>query len=192
MGYHLAGFEVVGVDRNPQPHFPFEFYQADAMTYPLEGFDAIHASPPCQGYTVARHIQGREHPMLIEPLRERLQGTIYIIENVPGAPLQSPLMLCGSMFNLALPDRGYLRRHRLFESNVPLVAPGLCDHQGQALTIFGGGAHKGRAQDTTAEERRQLMGMPWATRSEIAEAIPPVYTRWFGAQLLDVLGWEQT
>src|SRR4030043_68681 len=90
MGYHWAGFEVVGVDIEPQPHFPFEFHQADALTYPLDGFDAYHASPPCQGYSISRHMlwtKGAEK--LIPATRTQLivTGKPYVIENVPGAPL---------------------------------------------------------------------------------------------------------
>jgi len=107
MGYHRAGFEVVGVDIEPQPHYPFEFHQADAMTFPLAGFDAIHASPPCQRYSTMTKKWGREseHPDLVDPTRERLleAGVPFVIENVPAAPLRSPVTLCGSMFQLELP-----------------------------------------------------------------------------------------
>ena len=119
-GYAKAGFEVVGVDLHPQPRYPFEFHQADAMTFDLSGFDAIHASPPCQAYTV---LGGREdlshYPDLVDAVRERLQaaGVPWIIENVPGAPLRDPITLCGAMFGL----RSY--RHRLFESSVQLAPP---------------------------------------------------------------------
>ncbi len=104
MGLHRAGFEVVGVDINPQKNYPFEFHQADAMTYPLDGFDAYWASPPCQRYSSMTAKWGRqgEHPDLIAPTRARVKaaGGIYVLENVMGAPLCSPLMLCGSMFGL--------------------------------------------------------------------------------------------
>jgi site-specific DNA-cytosine methylase len=90
VGYHRAGFDVVGVDNQVQPHYPFEFHQADAMTYPLDGFDAIHASPPCQAFTVAKSINGRQHIDLLTPTRERLRGWggVWVIENVPGAPMR--------------------------------------------------------------------------------------------------------
>src|SRR5512146_881208 len=105
MGYHRACFEVVGVDINPQPHYPFEFHQADALTYPLDGFDVIHASPPCQDYTIAslyHRMNGKTYPDLIEPTRKHLMrsSSVWVMENVPGAPLINPIMLCGSMFGL--------------------------------------------------------------------------------------------
>ena len=101
-GLRRAGFEVVGVDIEPQPHYPFEFHQADALTFPLDGFDFIWASPPCQAYTLCQRIQKNEHPDLVAPIRERLHanGAPYCIENVPGAPLVEPIELCGTMFGL--------------------------------------------------------------------------------------------
>ncbi len=209
-GYSDAGFLIVGIDNRPQPHYPFPFIQMDALeamdrliagegllandgrTYYLADFDVIHASPPCQGYSVTRSMHDRPRPLLIEPLRERLHGRDYVIENVPGAPLHDPIILCGSMFNLAIPERGYLRRHRLFESNLSLSIPGACMHGARALTVVNAGRKSSSHWNcTTAEEARMIMEMPWATRSEIAEAIPPAYTQWIGTQLLDVLGWEQ-
>src|SRR5690348_4826231 len=115
-GYHRAGFdEIVGVDINPQPHYPFTFIQADALTFPLDGFDAIHASPPCQDFAQTRYIvsrRGREYPRLIAPTRERLiaSGLPWIMENVEGAPLMNPVTLCGTALGLRV------RRHRLFRS----------------------------------------------------------------------------
>jgi DNA (cytosine-5)-methyltransferase 1 len=134
VGYHRAGFEVVGVDLHPQPHYPFEFHQADAMTYPLDGFDAIHASPPCQAYSVANNIHGRaDHPMLIPSVRERLlaTGLPYVIENVPRGPLINPVTLCGLTFGLNV------KRHRLFESNVFMLSPPCTGHVGDWLLVFG-------------------------------------------------------
>ena len=127
MGLHHAGFEVVGVDIEPQPHYPFEFHQADALTYPLDGFDLIWASPPCQDFSAygRRPDHVAERGNLIPAMRERLQasGTHYIIENVPGAmgQLRRRVMLCGSSFGLDV------RRHRLFECSFP-VWPKPCDH----------------------------------------------------------------
>lgn len=116
MGYHQAGFDVVGVDINPQPDYPFEFHQADAMEFPLDGFDAIHASPPCQVFTALKTMHNAgEHFDLLTPMRARLKewGGPYVIENVPGAPMQDHVTLCGSSFGLGVKkyDRE-LRRHR--------------------------------------------------------------------------------
>jgi len=185
MGYHQAGFEVVGVDLNPQPHYPFEFHQADALDFSLDGFDAIHASPPCQRFSVNTKRWGRQedHPDLVEPIRKRLveSGLPYIIENVPGAPLISPLLLCGSMWGLTR-----LRRHRLFESNIRLTAPGSCNHaiQHDVVSVAGhaGGSSKrdGTARFGGTALWKELMGIDWMTGKELAESIPPMYTNWLG------------
>lgn len=183
MGWHMAGFDVVGVDIHPRHSFPFEFVQADAMSYPLDGFDLIHASPPCQAYTVARGHD--EHAKLIEPLRDRLvsSGLPYVIENVPGAPLIRPVILCGSMFGLPI------RRHRLFESNIPLRAPGDCSCRNapRCYTIYGHAVWC-RSGDQPREkvgfdEGEQAMGIGWMTQQELCQAIPPVYTWWLGRQV---------
>lgn len=121
MGLYRAGFDVVGVDIEPQPNYPFMFFQADALTFPLGNADFIWASPPCQGFTAYKrrknHVRPREN--LIPAVRERLLGRAHAIENVPGAPLVKPTMLCGSMFGLDV------RRHRLFETSFAMVAPPL-------------------------------------------------------------------
>ncbi|KKM13915.1 hypothetical protein LCGC14_1711310, partial [marine sediment metagenome] len=106
------------MDIEPQPNYPFEFILADAMTFPLEGFDLIHASPPCQGYSVLNSFLGKDYPLLIEPLRDRARGFPLVIENVVGAPLREPLLLCGQMFGLRL------FRHRLFELPFFAFQPG--------------------------------------------------------------------
>lgn len=197
MGYHRAGWEVVGVDFEPQPRYPFEFIQADAMTYPLDGFDAIHASPPCQHYSLFSRNLGRAHlhPDLVAPVRERLQanGKPFIIENVEGAPLLNPVVLCGSAFDLTIEIDGqfcHLRRHRLFESNVWLWSSG-CKHKGPAVTVTGHGTpqwHVSRfGRGIRVAEFRQLMGIDWMSRDELSQAIPPAYTLWLGRQLLDVM-----
>src|SRR3990172_8007103 len=144
MGYHRAGFdEIVGVDFKPQKHYPFTFVQADALEYVAahgREFDAIHASPPCQRYSnmTKRWGIGINHPNLIGPVRERLQeiGIPYVIENVKGAPLENPVMLCGSMFGRGASEYG-LRRHRYFEASFTLWAPASCAHIRQALRIYG-------------------------------------------------------
>lgn len=114
MGYYRAGFEVVGVDIKPQPNFPFEFHQANALDFPVDGFDIIHASPPCQAHTCLNVMwNAKKHADFVEPTREKLKasGLPYIIENVPGAPLIDPIKLCGSMFGLGAGPYD-LRRHR--------------------------------------------------------------------------------
>jgi DNA (cytosine-5)-methyltransferase 1 len=190
MGYHRAGFEVVGVDINPQPHYPFEFHQADALTYPLEGFDAIHASPPCQAYTRKSATWGRarvnviEHPDLIGRTRERLRASLmpWVMENVVGAPLHAQLLLCGSMFGLRI------QKHRLFEANWALpFPPADCDHRDLYNPWQGAGR--------TADKLRAAQDTPWipmhggASRKagytgDLNNAIPPAYTEWIGRQLL--------
>jgi hypothetical protein len=194
MGYSRAGFDVVGVDINPQPHYPFEFHQADALTFPLDGFDAIHASPPCQAYTRKAATWGRarvhflDHPDLLAPIRDRLvaAGLPYVIENVPGAPIRAQLLLCGSMFGLRI------QKHRLFEGNWPLpMAPATCDHR----DLYNPWAGAGRS----ADKLRAAMGTPWIPMSggasrkagvtgDLFNAIPPAYTRWIGAALMSALG----
>lgn len=190
MGYHNAGFEVVGVDIEPQPRYPFDFVQADALAYLMEygdEFDAIHASPPCQAFTNAQKIMGNRHPDYLGPVRDLLivTGKPYIIENVPGAPLRDPIELCGAMFGL----RTY--RHRLFESNIPLVAPEHPEH------IFKT-AKMGRVPEpwefmhvvgnfSGVEQARKAMDIDWMSRDGLRESIPPRYTAYLGRQLADHL-----
>jgi DNA (cytosine-5)-methyltransferase 1 len=203
VGYHRAGFDVVGVDIKPQPHYPFEFHQADALTFPLDGFDAIHASPPCQAYSVATARWGSErvasHPALIAQVRERLiaSGLPYVIENVETARshLRSPIRLCGTSFNLGS-GRRELRRHRLFELgrfDVLLVPP--CSHRlrPQTVTVVGGAGGKSRRDTRDGQpfantaDRLAAMETPWMNGTEVVEAIPPAYTEWIGRQLLAVI-----
>jgi DNA (cytosine-5)-methyltransferase 1 len=191
MGYHRAGFSVVGVDISPQPRYPFEFVQADALTFPLDGFDAIHASPPCQDYSRSLRHMATGYPRLIEQVRDRLTaaGLPWVIENVPGAPLphQTDLFgahgveLCGSMFGL------HIRRHRLFECSFPVAPPRGCDHSGEIINPYN---HKARQRFRAvhgADPRRGAwqaeMGVPWMTDPESSEAVPPAYTEHIGRQL---------
>jgi len=192
MGYHRAGFEVVGVDINPQPHYPFEFHQADALTYPLEGFDAYHASPPCQAFTIAGNLaraQGKQASKinLIPPTRERLTSTgkSYVIENVPKAPLLNPVIICGSSFGLMV------RRHRIFESNVAFSRT-VCRHkeQGRPIGVYhvmNDNIPKGGKTATNLKEAQGAMGIDWMTWNEIKEAIPPAYTEYIGKYLMKYL-----
>lgn len=189
VGYHRAGYDVVGVDINPQPHYPFEFHQGDALEYPLDGFDAIHASPPCQAYAQAALSQrnsGKVYPDLIVPVRKRLQraGVPYVIENVIDAPLKNAIMLCGSMFGLRV------WRHRLFETTVqywPLLYP--CNHVGLGICVVGHGTpswirKKNGGKCVGIAEMREAMGIDWMNRNELSQAIPPAYTEFIGNVLL--------
>jgi len=203
-GYARAGFDVVGVDLHKQRRYPFEFHHADALTYPLDGFDVVHASPPCQAYSVTRNAHSKsDHPDLLPATLARLRewGGVWVVENVPGAPIPSALTLCGSMFGLTATDTDglpvWLRRHRLFESNILLYPPGHCAHPTDMLCagVYGNGspthqAARARAGGYTPPSeavRRQLMGIDWMTRKELTQAIPPVFTEYIGEQLMDYL-----
>lgn len=199
MGYHRAGFTVVGVDINPQPRYPFRFIRADALEIDLSWADAVHASPHCQGYTALRHAPGAiGKPQQIDQFRAKLEasGLPYIIENVEAArwAMRDPVMLCGSMFGLGY-DGYELQRHRLFESNLPLVAP-VCQHTGApVIGIYGGHA---RCRSAKAGGRgtkdvwqgghkvaaSEAMGIDWMTLGDLSEAIPPAFTEYLGLQML--------
>lgn len=198
-GYRRAGFDVTGVDIEPQPNNPHQFIQADALEYLAahgHEFDAVHASPPCQGYSTLRAMHPeREYPMLIEPVRDALAklGRPYVIENVPGAPLQTysdlfgghGVMLCGSMFGLGV-ARGFLRRHRHFETSFPV--PQLpCNHSGRAVGVYGHGGHTGKHRMLYRDEAAQAMDINWMNRDEMCQAIPPAYTRWLGNYLMEAV-----
>ena len=203
MGYHRAGFEVVGVDILPQPHYPFEFHRGDAL-WMLESFlgyiDVIHASPPCQAYTRARSFRTAKlnHPDLIGPTRELLgaTGLPWVIENVPGAPLIDPVQICATGFpSLSAYWRDWeLQRHRLFESNVGIYGTP-CHHSGKpTISVVGHGATKATrsrlGRNPRINEKRSAMGIDWMNRDELSEAIPPAYTEFIGAQLLAHIGLE--
>jgi DNA (cytosine-5)-methyltransferase 1 len=195
VGYHRAGFDVIGVDIVRQWDYPFEFHLADAATFPLDGFDAIHASPPCKAHTVARRVAESRFPTLFDPhpdlvavIRGRLElaGVPYVIENVPGAPMVGPVTYCGSSFGLRV------RRHRLFESNVPLSAPA-CRHdeQGDVVGVYGNGgawtrtAPGGAGVKVVGREAAEALGIDWTDRQTgLSQAIPPAYTAHIGAQLI--------
>jgi DNA (cytosine-5)-methyltransferase 1 len=191
MGYHRAGFDVTGVDISPQPRYPFEFRQGDALdvfhSYPVwvENFDAIHASPPCQDYSRAmRHLAG-DYPRLIGQVRDLLSATglPWVIENVLGAPLpvQDTLdgshgaELCGTMFGLPV------WRHRLFETSFPVALPRGCDHSAQPMNPHRAIRPGGR---TTEPAWREAMGVGWMNRPEGRDAVPPAYTEYIGRQLM--------
>jgi DNA (cytosine-5)-methyltransferase 1 len=192
-GYADAGFEVTGIDIKKQKRYPFTFIQADCLEVLkdldyLRSFDVIAASPPCQTHSRTKHLrdaQGKSTDKvdLIPQTREALvaSGVTYVIENVPGAPLINPVQFCGSYFGLKV------RRHRLFESNLPIVGSP-CKHkeQGKPVGIYGsmrdeipGGGHTAK----TIEQAREAMGIDWMIWGELVEAIPPAYTYEIGKQI---------
>lgn len=193
MGYHRAGFDVVGVDIKPQPRYPFEFIQADALEYVRQHgheFDSIHASPPCQAYTMAQNAaKNRDaHPDLVAPVRELLQrsGLPWVIENVVGAPLIYPTLICGLALGLNV------KRHRLFESNLLLLSPVCPSHDQDYFVIFGHEVRSRRhghaaGRKNKIAEGRAAMGIDWMTRGELSEAIPPAYTELIGKQLIEAI-----
>jgi DNA (cytosine-5)-methyltransferase 1 len=197
VGYHRAGFDVVGVDNRPQPRYPFEFHLADALEYPLDGFDVIHASPPCQAHSALNIINDKTYPDLIPATRDALitWGGPYVIENVPGAPLRDPLVLCGSEFGLQTTTERHgevwLKRHRLFESNVWLWGAGGCYCYGKlTVPVYGHGAGGNRVNmrgPGVAQASREVMGIDWMNRNELDQAIPPAYCEFIGAQLVAAL-----
>jgi len=191
MGYHLAGFDVTGIDIKHGKRYPFNYIRRDVMTLTvqdLEPYDLIHASPPCQTYSITKHLriaQGKQTDKLdlVEPVRELLieSGKPYVIENVVGSPLIDPVLVCGSAFGLKV------RRHRLFESNKPISGT-KCDHkaQGRPIGIYGSlkdEIPKGGRTAKTIEEGRLAMGIDWMIWGELVEAIPPKYTEWIANQL---------
>ena len=196
-GYQLAGFEVVGVDIKKQKRYPFKFIQADCLELMkdmefLKSFDVITASPPCQTHSITQHLrnaQGKSTDKidLIPQTREALiaSGRPYVIENVPGSPLVNPIQMCGSSFGLKV------RRHRLFESNLQLKGS-VCNHkeQGKPVGIYGSmrdeipnGGHTAKS----IEQAREAMGIDWMIWGELVEAIPPIYTKEIGTQILDLI-----
>lgn len=199
-GYRHAGFDVTGVDIKPQPRNPHRFIQADALEYVAahgHEYDAIHASPPCQAFSVATkawngRINRDAHPDLIDATRTLLRATgrPYVIENVVGAPLTDATMLCGSSFGLAV------RRHRLFECSFALMAPPCAHHlQTEAkypptrsdrtklspvVSVFGAGGGQGKNKDLWA----MAMQIDWMDKHGLAQAIPPAYTEHIGGYLM--------
>ncbi len=201
MGYHRAGFdEIVGVDIKPQPRYPFTFVHADALEYVAthgHEFDAIHASPPCQAFTVLKTMwNSKEHADLVEPTRRLLLAVRlpYVIENVPGAPVAAHVVLCGTMFSLGTGD-AELRRHRLFELfGFFLLAPS-CRHyeRGRVCGVYGGHGRDRRrsvrdgTQQFSTAQRREAMGIDWMSGNELSQAIPPAYTEFIGRQLITAI-----
>ena len=194
MGLHRAWPDaaITGVDIKPMPRYPFEFIQADAMYFPLEGYDFIWASPPCQRYSVSSlnyRMAGKQYPDLLGATRDRLEecGAPYTIENVPKAPMRADLVLCGSQFGLEI------ARHRLFECNWPVfqLLP-RCAHVDDVVTVCGHGApswsrsRKLRGEkywkDHEISDCKRAMGIDWMIRSELVESVPPAYSEFIARQ----------
>lgn len=197
-GYHMAGFtDIVGVDINPQPHYPYEFIQDDALSYLREfdgGFDVIHASPPCQAHTRAAHLRAAQggrskYPDLLTPVLGLLAklDVAWVVENVPGAPgMDNAIVECGSAYGLGV------RRHRLFLSNRKLVGSG-CKHKEQGRPwgvyhVMGDSIPKGGRTVTSIEQGLEVMGVsreiPW---NSLKEGFPPAYTEHVGRQIMEAL-----
>lgn len=199
MGLSRAGFEVIGVDVRPQPRYPFEFHQADALTFDLSGFDFIWASPPCQGYTALRHAPGTKGaPLLIDAVRDRMPaGVPWVIENVEEAAwaMRDPVTLCGSMFDLGA-QGCRLQRHRLFEASFYIPAPA-CAHDARPVVgVYGGHARKRSAKAGGRQARdiwegghkaaaSEALGVDWMTLGEMSECIPPAYSQHIGLAAIE-------
>lgn len=193
-GYCRAGFDVVGVDIKPQPHYPFTFYQADAMTFPLDGYDVVHASPPCQDHSTlgglyAKH--GTGWMLRATIARVAAAGVPYVVENVGGAArdMSTTLTLHGGMFGLGV------NRLRRFQSNILILAPA-SPRTRDPIDVTGTGGPAGRPpgqrggihrKPRNLAHAREAMGIDWMTRPELNQAIPPAYTEYIGLQLLDAL-----
>lgn len=210
LGYASAGFEVVGVDLNPRfrKRYPFEFHSGDALGFVKEHgaeFDAIHASPPCQAYSITKNTHSKHHPELIEPAREALQasGKPYIIENVVGAPLIDPVLLCWGMFfdaGSVIDEDGVplrMERHRLFETNWGLQQP--C-HPAHDRSVWVGGSYGGTSRTKYAAKfirkggyvpskvvQEKLLGIHHMTLHGLHQSIPPAYTEYVGSRLINYL-----
>lgn len=196
IGYHHAGFDVTGVDIQPHRFPAGAFILADALVvlrsrWFLDMFDVIHASPPCQHYSTATADPSR-HPDLVPVVQDLLRewGGPYVIENVPGAPLHDPVLICGSAF-----PGLRVRRHRAFESSMPIRGT-VCRHerQGTPVGVYGDHPDKRRhlrpdgtqrgTKATSLQEGQDAMGIDWMTWAELTEAIPPVYAEWVGRQIV--------
>jgi DNA (cytosine-5)-methyltransferase 1 len=192
MGLHQAwpDAEIFGVDIIPQPRYPFNFMQGDALDASLEGYDFIWASPPCQAYSIAGikyRQQGKEYPDLISATRAKLEasGLPWVMENVPGSPLVNAVVLCGSIFGLSVV------RHRIFEANFHLGLVPPCQHGPETITVCGHGTPKwvadgrrkrGLIGNPTIADKRKAMGIDWTNRGELSQAVPPAYSRWIALQ----------
>ena len=196
-GFDVDGNEIVGVDIKPQPNYPFEFVQADACEYPLDGFDIVHASPPCQGHTTMRGywLKYDSASMLSHTIHRLRQSEVpaWTVENVMGVtyPYDHDFVMCGSAFGCITRDgtKLYMARHRKFWTNQPINVPKCnCKFYRQGgwrnAGVYGtstGNMREGgvewKAWKADREQSKVLMGIDWMERKELIEAIPPVYTR---------------
>lgn len=201
MGLHRAGFHVIGVDKDPQPRYPFTFIQADALTVPLDGYDLVWASPHCQGYTELRHAPGAKgKPRQIPQFRARMPAdALWAIENVEDAAwdMENPVTLCGSMFDLGT-QGCRLQRHRLIEANFPIEPPP-CTHDARPVVGVYGGHARRRAASAGGRGTRDVwagghkaaaseaMGIDWMVLGELSEAIPPAYAEFVGRAAMRII-----
>jgi DNA (cytosine-5)-methyltransferase 1 len=216
-GYTDAGFDMYGVDNEPHSDYPYPFRLGDGIAvlldllcgFPIDfrgevlelsDFAFIHVSSPCHDFTPLVSLSGEDDTGgLLPRFRWLMQqtGLPYVIENVVGAPLRYPVMLCGSEFGLGANCRDgeyrYLKRHRLFESNVPLMGAGGCRHRGQPVGVYGtgGGGQMTRGYKAHPEEAREAMGIDWMARKDICQAVPPAMTAFIGEQVLEHLTLER-
>lgn len=189
MGLFRAGFDVEGWDIRPQKNYPFKFNLGNALDADLTGFDFVWASPPCQAHSITKNLpRKKEHECFIARTREKLKasGLPYIIENVTGAPLENPGMLCGTMFGLKV------FRHRKFESNEMMLFPAHSKHDGST------GSHRGYSTAATGRNGYiccagnnydpkaggAAMGIEWMIRAELSQAVPPAYSEFLGLQII--------
>jgi DNA (cytosine-5)-methyltransferase 1 len=158
----------------------------------VSGFDAIHASPPCQGHSALKSMHNAKfHADLVPATRAKLiaSGLPYIIENVVGAPIRNPTILCGTMFALGVDD-AELWRHRLFETSFPPMLPPVCQHgeRSRVIGVYGGHGRDRRriagTQDFTTQQRREAMGIDWMSGTELSQAVPPAFTEYLGNRLM--------
>ncbi|KKL71286.1 hypothetical protein LCGC14_2096410 [marine sediment metagenome] len=190
MGYHRAGFEVEGVDNKSQPHYPFKFYQVDALEFPLEGYDAYHASPPCQAYSKAFSMligHRKEHPDLVADTRNYLSvtGKPYVIENVVGAPMENYIQLEGTMFGLEVKK---VRNFELHGFEI-LLLPAKPDNtrgwikNGRLVGMMGHTCYP--KERVSRQELETAYEINWGlSRHELRQAIPPAYTEYIGKELI--------
>lgn len=213
MGLHRAGFAVTGIDIRPQPRYPFTFHRGDALAADLSGYDFVAASPPCQAHSAMKTMpNAKVHADLIPATRKKLKawGGLWMIENVVGAPLICPVMLCGTMFGLGT-GKAVLQRHRLFELSTGWILTPPCHHNGEmVIGVYGGhgrdrrrvkpatvgvwgsaGGGSARARDGTQQfstaERAEAMGIDWMNGNELSQAIPPAYAEFLGRYFFAML-----